>query len=95
VFRDNNDLVGTRKALCGNTLLHELGHALGFYGHSIVGGEVMNAECSRRTEDHFSANESLALRMMYAHRRPGNLAPDTEWEARVRADPRRPPARVE
>ena len=95
VFRDNNDLVGSRKAVCGNTLLHELGHALGFFGHSIVGGEVMNAECSRRTEDHFSANERLALRMMYEHRRPGNLAPDTEWEARAREDARRPPAHVE
>jgi hypothetical protein len=95
VFRDNNDLVGSRKALCGNTLLHELGHTLGFYGHSIVGGEIMNAECSRRTADNFGANERLALRMMYQHRRPGNLAPDTEWEARAAGPARRPPPRVE
>lgn len=95
VFRDNNDLVGSRKAHCGNTLLHELGHALGFYGHSIVGGEIMNAECSRRTADSFGANERLALRMMYQHRRPANIAPDSEWDARARAAVRRPPPRVE
>jgi hypothetical protein len=92
VFRNNNDLVGSRKALCGNTLLHELGHALGFFGHSIVGGEVMSAECDKRTDDHFSANELLALRMMYRHRRPANLVPDTEWEARGAAVARPAPS---
>lgn len=96
VFRSNNDLVGSRKAVCGNTLLHEFGHALGFFGHSIVGGEIMNAECSKRTADNFSANERLALRMMYQHRRPANLVPDTEWEARgAAAASLRLPGRVE
>jgi hypothetical protein len=95
VFRSNNDLVGSRKAVCGNVLLHELGHALGFFGHSIVGGEIMNAECGKRTADGFGANERLALRMMYGHRRPGNLVPDTEWEARGAAVAPRRPGRVE
>lgn len=90
VFRSNNDLVGSRKAVCGNVLLHELGHTLGFFGHSIVGGELMNAECGKRTADSFGANERLALHMMYRHRRPGNLVPDTEWEARTAAATRRP-----
>jgi hypothetical protein len=95
VFRSNNDLVGSRKAVCGNVLLHEFGHALGFFGHSIAGGEIMNAECGKRTADNFSANERLALRMMYQHRRPANLVPDTEWEARGAAAAPRPPPRVE
>ena len=90
VFRSNNDLVGSRKAVCGNVLLHELGHTLGFFGHSIVGGELMNAECGKRTADNFGASERLALHMMYRYRRPGNLVPDTEWEARTAAATRRP-----
>jgi hypothetical protein len=80
VFRHNNDLVDNRKALCGNVLLHELGHALGFYGHSTEGRELMAAFCSRGDNDTFGESEKLALRMMYTHRLPGNVAPDTEPE---------------
>jgi hypothetical protein len=71
VFRSRSTLVeGPR------TLLHEVGHALGL-SHSPRTDDVM-FEVDQPNQRRFSEREQIALRMMYAHRRPGNSPPDRD-----------------
>ena len=57
-------------------LLHELGHCLGL-GHSTNDGDLM-FRAERRATQSFTERELVQLRMMYAHRQPGNAAPDSQ-----------------
>lgn len=59
----------------GNTLLHELGHALGL-NHSPRGEDVMFASSTRTRT--FTDAEARAAAMMYSWRKAGNTFPDSE-----------------
>lgn len=71
VFRSRATLVGGPR-----TLLHEVGHAIGL-SHSPRREDVM-FEVDQPDQRRFSEAEQIALRMMYAHRRPGNAPPDRD-----------------
>jgi hypothetical protein len=72
------ELLGGRGARWGNTLLHELGHAVGL-SHSGDDRDVMTPGAGRgRQVSTFTQNEAVALRLMYMHRRPGNLLVDRD-----------------
>jgi hypothetical protein len=58
------------------SLPHEFGHALGLH-HSPRTADLM-FESTARTTTVFSADERVLLTMMYAHRRPGQVAPDND-----------------
>jgi hypothetical protein len=75
VFGETKYIVGNRGAASRNTLLHEVGHALGL-GHSASSDDVMSNEWPRRIEPVFGAGESISLRMMYRYRAAGNGPPD-------------------
>lgn len=60
-----------------NTFLHETGHALGL-AH-IDGPDVMQPTVSEVVR--FSERETIALRMMYSRRSPGNAPPDRDGGA--------------
>lgn len=62
--------------LAFSTLLHELGHVVGL-SHVDDPTSVMFPSSTTRP-DTFSANERVTLRLMYAHRFPGNLPPDRD-----------------
>jgi len=57
-------------------LAHEFGHALGL-NHSARQQDLM-FPTTARTSLIFSADERVLLTMMYAHRRPGQVAPDND-----------------
>jgi hypothetical protein len=71
VFRSRSTLLEGHR-----TLLHEVGHALGL-SHSPRTDDVM-FEVDQPNQRRFSEREQIALRMMYAHRRPGNSPPDRD-----------------
>jgi len=58
------------------SLAHEFGHALGL-NHSVRPQDLMFPNTARTTLT-FSADERVLLTMMYAHRRPGQIAPDND-----------------
>lgn len=58
------------------SLLHEVGHGLGL-SHSARQADLMFPSTARTTTT-FSADERVLLTMMYARRRPGQVAPDND-----------------
>jgi hypothetical protein len=77
-FHNRGEVSGTAGAQYSNTLLHEMGHIVGL-GHSISEEDVMTpGEGPGTNEQRYQGNEALALHMMYAHRRAGDLAPDRD-----------------
>jgi hypothetical protein len=77
-FHNRGEVSGTAGAQYSNTLLHEMGHILGL-GHSINEEDVMTpGEGSGTDVQRYQPNEALALHMMYAHRRAGDLPPDRD-----------------
>jgi len=58
------------------SLAHEFGHVLGL-NHSARPQDLMFPNTARTTLT-FSADERVLLTLMYAHRRPGQIAPDND-----------------
>jgi len=78
VFGERKYIMGAGGAVVKrNTLLHELGHAIGL-GHSLSSDDVMCPSWPRRNERTYSPGEEVSLRLMYRYRAPGNAAPDRE-----------------
>ena len=73
--------------LLRQTVVHELGHALGLFGHSPRRSDVMHA--TSFDASWFTADEIGLLTMMYKHRRVGNTFPDADAHLPARALSRR------
>jgi hypothetical protein len=72
------EVLGGRGAAHPNTLLHELGHVAGL-AHSADTADVMTPGGGPgRSLAAWSPNEAVVLRMMYVHRRAGNLPVDRD-----------------
>ena len=77
-FSHAGEVAGGRDADFSNTLLHEMGHAIGL-AHSPDVRDVMTPGSGPGTSfQEYQVNEAIALHMMYAHRSAGNRYPDTE-----------------
>lgn len=77
-FASRAEIVGGGRADYGNTLLHEMGHAIGL-GHSADTRDVMTPGSGPGTRvAEFQEGEVTALVMIYRHRSPGNYFPDRD-----------------
>ena len=77
-FAQAGEVAGGPDADFSNTLLHEMGHAIGL-AHSPDGRDVMTPGAGPGTFfQEYQVNEAIALHMMYAHRGAGNRFPDSE-----------------
>jgi hypothetical protein len=77
-FADRQEISGGSGSDYRNTLLHEMGHAMGL-GHSASNRDVMTpAQGPGTKEGVFQPQEATCLHMMYLHRQPGNLPPDRD-----------------
>jgi hypothetical protein len=77
-FKTRQEISGGRRSEYRNTLLHEMGHVMGL-GHSPSDHDVMRPQTgSGSKEAHFQEGEATCLRMMYLHRKAGNLPPDRD-----------------
>lgn len=77
-FASRAEIVGSGRADYANTLLHEMGHALGL-GHSIDTRDVMTPGSGPGTRvGTFQEGEAAALRMIYFHRSAGTYFPDRD-----------------
>jgi hypothetical protein len=78
VFASRSEIVGSARADYANTLLHEMGHALGL-DHSKDTRDVMTPTTGPGTRvGSYQEGESTALRMMYLHRAAGTYFPDRD-----------------
>ena len=76
VFWRLPEITGGHGSQYRNTLLHEFGHVLGL-GHSPEDDDVMIEGQGRGAKvGAYSEHETVALSMMYRHRRAGNAFPD-------------------
>jgi hypothetical protein len=69
-------ILRSERELERQTVVHELGHALGLFGHSPRRSDVMHA--TSFDASWFTADEIGLLTMMYKHRRIGNTFPDAD-----------------
>jgi hypothetical protein len=77
-FADRREIAGGAGSDYRNTLLHEMGHAMGL-AHSASNRDVMTpGEGPGTKEGVLQPQEATCLHMMYAHRQPGNLPPDRD-----------------
>jgi hypothetical protein len=77
-FASRAEILGNGRAGYANTLLHEMGHAIGL-DHSKHTGDVMTPSSGPGTRvSQYQEGEVTALRMMYFHRSPGNYFPDRD-----------------
>jgi hypothetical protein len=91
VFWKLPEITGGHGSQYRNTLLHEFGHVLGL-AHSPEDNDVMIEGQGRGAKvGAYSEHETVVLRMMYRHRRAGNLFPDRapELSAQSTAEYRR------
>jgi hypothetical protein len=78
VFASRSEIVGSARADYANTLLHEMGHALGL-DHSKDTRDVMTPGSGPGTRvGTYQEGEATALRMMYVHRAAGTYFPDRD-----------------
>lgn len=78
VFASRSEIVGSARADYANTLLHEMGHALGL-DHSKDTRDVMTPGSGPGTHvGVYQEGEATALRMMYVHRPAGTYFPDRD-----------------
>lgn len=77
-FLSRSEIVGSARADYANTLLHEMGHALGL-DHSKDTRDVMTPTSGPGSRvGTYQEGESAALRMMYVHRPAGTFFPDRD-----------------
>ena len=77
-FARRSEIAGGPRADWPNTLLHEMGHIMGL-SHSSSDRDVMTPGAGPGTKvSQFQPNEAACLRVMYAHRAPGNFLPDRD-----------------
>ena len=92
-FASRAEILGTGRADYANTLLHEMGHAIGL-DHSKDTRDVMTPRSGPGTRfAQYQEGEATALRMIYLHRSAGNYFPDRDpgvaAAGRAGAQPRR------